>query len=156
MRVLHGQVTVQGYVARPSLQFIDLYAPYNHQALLIETFDPLHAELAYVKRQVAVQENDEQDALTAHVMTYVDKKHAAVIALRAMVDESNAYQSRALFKQLFEYPARRVNNADDAEHDATNTDFAYDPLQIGGMHVVSRCAGGLGSNPFFFFDAQYR
>ncbi len=142
MRVLHGQVTVLGYIARPSPQFVDLYAPYNHQALIIETLDPLHAELAYVKRQVAVQEDDEQDALTARIMTHVNKKHAAVIALRSMNGDSDTYQSSALFKQLFEYPARRNTTTDDAEHEAVTADSAYDPLQLGNMHVVSDALEG--------------
>lgn len=139
MRVLHGQVTVQGYIAQPSSEYMNLYAPYNHQAIVIDTLDPLHAELAYVKRQVPAQSEDEEDELKSLIMTHVTKKHAAVIALRAMDESSDKYQSTALFRHLFEYPARRVTNTEDADSDANSElDSAYDPLELGDMHVVSQ------------------
>lgn len=138
MRVLHGQVTVLGYIAQPSSDYIDLYAPYNHQAVVIDTLDPLHSELAHVKRHVPTRE-DEQDELAELALSHVTKKHVAVIALCAMESNDATYQSTTLFRQLFEYPARRVSSTDEAANDTQHeVDSAYDPLELGDMHVVSR------------------
>jgi hypothetical protein len=133
MRVLHGQVTVLGYIAQAAPQYWPLYAPYNHQSILIDTADPLHADLPYIKRHVT--SDVAHDELTDLVQTRLDKKHVAVIALRALVDESDAYQSRALFAQLFEYP-HRASASDRPETDAEDSDGPYDPLQLGDMHIV--------------------
>src|SRR5438105_10557323 len=100
MRVLHGQVSVFGFIADKSTHSIELCSPYNHHALVIDAADPLFSDLSRVHRAerlpldvtLSSEDDDElQQLLEDHLRA---KSHVAVIVLKSLADttQSIVYQ----------------------------------------------------------------